>query len=197
MILPYLAELSEKKVILASLSPRRKKILSEIGLEFDVIGADVEEGGDRSNPSEYALKNAEKKSKFVSQNNSADLIIASDTIVVLENKILEKPKNKENAREILSSLSGKNHAVISAVSLVFENKNVVNFFERTEVKFKKLNEAFLNSYLETDEPYDKAGAYGLQGIGSTFVEKIEGDYFNVIGFPVSKFSDKLIEYYGF
>ncbi|XP_068719235.1 dTTP/UTP pyrophosphatase-like isoform X3 [Montipora capricornis] len=122
------------------------------------------------------------------------LIIGADTVVVLNDKILEKPKDKDNAFEMLQSLSGKNHKVFSGVTLVQgdlskagEDSNIVQFYEETLVSFGHLTDDVIHGYIKTGEPMDKAGSYGIQGIGGTLVKSIQGDYFNVMGFPLYHF----------
>ncbi|XP_001625425.2 probable bifunctional dTTP/UTP pyrophosphatase/methyltransferase protein [Nematostella vectensis] len=205
MLEPILESLNTKTVILASSSPRRSEILRRIGLKFQTIPSVFEENLDKSSfehPKDYVLENAKQKALEVAQrmrddkqNNIPDLVIGSDTIVVLENEILEKPKSKENAFKMLKSLSGREHEVYSGVTLVSHSHSAVGldkpsltqFYERTFVTFGELTDDVINGYIKTEEPMDKAGAYGIQGIGGSLVSGIRGDYFNVMGFPLHHF----------
>ncbi|XP_068701796.1 probable bifunctional dTTP/UTP pyrophosphatase/methyltransferase protein isoform X2 [Montipora capricornis] len=202
MLEPLLEVLSSQRIILASGSPRRCEILRRIGLKFEVIPSTFEENLDKNtfkNPSDYVLENSKQKALEVAgrvdrKEKKEHLIIGADTVVVLNDKILEKPKDKDNAFEMLQSLSGKNHKVFSGVTLVQgdlskagEDSNIVQFYEETLVSFGHLTDDVIHGYIKTGEPMDKAGSYGIQGIGGTLVKSIQGDYFNVMGFPLYHF----------
>lgn len=174
------------RVILASASPRRRELLKYIFKEFDIIPADVDESLDDSVKIEKAAEYlAEKKAKFISGKYPDALVIGSDTTVVTGGKILGKPEDKTDAENMLKELSGKTHKVITGVS-VFIGEKSVSFSEVTEVKFFNLSESEIEEYLKTDEWKDKAGAYGIQDSAGLFVEKINGDYNNVVGLPVAR-----------
>ncbi len=182
------------KVILASASPRRQELLKNIFKEFEIIPADVDESIDKNIIAEDAAQFlAEKKAKFISEKYPDSLIIGSDTTVVLDDLILGKPADYNDAKKMLELLSGKTHKVITGVSLYIGEKSL-SFSEETEVVFFKLSENEIETYLKTDEWKDKAGAYGIQGAAGLFVEKINGDYNNVVGLPVARLNRRLKEW---
>ncbi len=171
-------------LILASKSPRRIALLQQFGFEFQVITADVTETI-ASTPEDTALDNATEKAKVVFQQYPNNLVIGADTIVVIENQILGKPHDREHAVEMLSRLSGKQHQVITGVSLLspdLERK----FYVATDVLMRPMAGYEINAYIDTDEPMGKAGAYAIQGIGGAFVESIAGCYYNVVGLPLPR-----------
>lgn len=175
-------------MILASASPRRKEILENFGFSFKTITKSVEETSYKGTIEERIKEIAEKKARAVAEEFPNENVVGADTMVILDKKILGKPHNKEEAFCMLKSLSGKSHEVITAFSIININKNVVySDFEVTKVFFKDLSDNEINWYIDTKEPMDKAGAYGIQGKGALFVEKIEGDFFSVMGFPIGKF----------
>ena len=179
-------------MILASNSQRRQEILKDAGFNFKVIASNIEEISDKKNITERILDIAEKKLEQIAKNNINEFVLAADTVVELDGKILGKPKNREEAFRFLKSLSGKVHRVITAY--VFKNisKNIlIREVVVSEVKFFDLDDDTINWYLDTDEPFDKAGAYGIQGYGRILVEKINGDYYSIMGFPISNFLENL------
>jgi len=179
-------------MILASNSKRRQEILRDMGFNFKVLTADIEEISDKKEISEMILDIAEKKLDKIAKENVNDFVLAADTVVELEGRIFGKPKSREEAESFLKTLSGKTHKVITAY--VFKNisKNIViKDVVISKVKFYDLDNETINWYLDTSEPFDKAGAYGIQGQGRVLVEKIEGDYFAIMGFPVSNFLKNL------
>ena len=179
-------------MILASNSQRRQEILKDAGFNFKVITSNIEEISDKKNITERILDIAEKKLEQIAKNNINEFVLAADTVVELDGKILGKPKNREEAFGFLKSLSGKVHRVITAY--VFKNisKNIlIREVVVSEVKFFDLDDDTINWYLDTDEPFDKAGAYGIQGYGRILVEKINGDYYSIMGFPISNFLENL------
>lgn len=185
-----------KNIILASKSPRRQSLLSELGLKFEVNTKEVEEiYPNHLKRQQVALYLSELKAKaFKDEMNADDLIITSDTIVCLGNDILGKPKDEQEAFDMLSKLSGKSHEVITAVTLMCLNKTT-SFYDETEVCFKQLTEDEINYYIDNYKPFDKAGAYGIQEwIGYIGIEKIKGSYFNVVGLPVQKLYQELKNY---
>lgn len=174
------------KIILASLSPRRLDILKQYDLEIEVVSADIEEilrGNEK--PEQVAMSLAFQKTHSVSLIRQGELVLGADTIVVLGDTILGKPRDEKEAFEILKSLSGNTHKVITGISIIKGNKKIIDY-ESTLVKFKDLNKDQITSYINTKEPMDKAGAYGIQGHGKTLVEKIDGSYSNVVGLPIAK-----------
>lgn len=180
-------------IILASGSPRRKEILENTNLKFSVITSDIDERiFENEEPIQLVLRLAFEKCMSVAQNNPSDLVIGADTIVVLDNEILGKPKNEEEAFNTLSKLSNREHQVITGMSIVnLENEKKLVDYAISNVKFKKLTDQDIKDYISTKECLDKAGSYGIQGYGALLVEKIKGDYFNIVGLPISKLSDIL------
>ncbi|WP_300276803.1 Maf family protein [Peptacetobacter sp.] len=179
------------KIILASGSPRRKEILENMNLKFDIIKSSIEETIiENENPKDLVKRLSYEKAFDVAKKNKGSIVIGSDTIVVLENQILGKPNDKKEAFEMLKNMSGKEHSVITGISMIYldENKEIKDFCV-SKVKFKELSDKDINAYIETGEYKDKAGAYGIQGIGSILVEYIKGDYFNIVGFPISYASE--------
>lgn len=181
------------KIVLASQSPRRKKLLNQLGLIFEILPSHKEEIITSSDPVQIVTELALQKALDVSKNIKQALVIGADTIVVFDNKILGKPKSKAEAVEMLSLLSGKTHSVYTGVSFVVTNEEcdptrTFSFFEETKVRFSTLSEEEIATYVATGSPMDKAGAYGIQDDwGSVFVEHIDGDYYNVVGFPLNRF----------
>lgn len=176
----------EEKIILASASPRRRELMVLITTEFEIITADVDETiEDGTSPSDAVMMLSYKKAKAVSDIHEGRTVIGADTVVVCDDVILGKPENRENAKEMLSMLSGRSHQVLTGVTIT-DGEKTDTFFVSSDVTFFTLTEEEINSYAESGEPDDKAGAYAIQGKGSLFVEKINGDYFNIVGFPVSE-----------
>ena len=179
------------RIILASNSPRRKEILGQLNLNFEVIPSDFEEAPVDMKPHDlvehYAyMKAMDVFSKVRATIGSETYIIGSDTIVYSQ-KVMGKPKSKAEAFEMLSELSGKEHQVMSGLCIIQAHTGKsITLHESTRVWMRELKEREINNYIASHEPMDKAGAYAIQGIGSLFVEKIEGCYFNVVGLPVNK-----------
>ncbi len=184
------------KIILASGSPRRKELLTLLGLTFDVIPSDAEEIPIPSAPRETVEKLSRLKALDVAgQLTAPSLVIGADTVVSLNNEILGKPKDSQNAIEMLTKLQGKTHQVYTGVTCVINQKGhqeLFTFSEVTEVKMYPMTTAEITAYVATKEPLDKAGAYGIQGKAAIFIEKISGDYNNVVGFPLSRFYQELL-----
>ena len=179
-------------MILASNSQRRQEILKDAGFNFRVITSNIEEISDKENVIERILDIAEKKLEQIAKNNVNEFILAADTVIELDKNIFGKPKDREEAFKFLKLLSGKIHRVITAY--VFKNisKNIlIREVVISEVKFFDLDDETINWYLDTGEPFDKAGAYGIQGYGRVLVEKIDGDYYSIMGFPISNFLENL------
>ena len=177
--------------ILASKSPRRREILENLGLKFEVITADTDESCDITDPRLFVEELALRKGRAVAGEIDGDtVIIASDTVVACGGEILGKPRDRADARRMLDMLSGSKHDVISGIALITKNKTVVTS-ESTTVFFDTVEENDVEKYLDTDEAYDKAGAYAIQGYASLWINGINGDYFNVVGLPVKKLSDTL------
>ncbi len=184
------------KIILASQSPRRKLLLTQLGLKFDVIPSLTEEVITSNNPTSIVQNLSFQKSFEVSKKVDNAYIIGADTIVVFENKILGKPRNTLDACTMLSMLSGKTHQVFTGVSIQKkmngEIGNHYQFIEETNVTFSTLSDNEIHSYIKTGSPMDKAGAYGIQDDwGAVFVKEIKGDFYNVVGFPINRFYQEM------
>lgn len=186
---------SEKRLALASSSPRRKQLLEEIGLKFDIFPADIDEDiKEGESPEEHTLRLAEKKAKTVAQKVKNGWIIGADTIVFIDNRILGKPSDIHEAKEMLLLLSGRYHKVATAFCFfnAATGENVKRVVD-SRVKIKNLTNKEIEDYLKTGEPLGKAGAYAVQGIGGFMVEKIEGSYTNVVGLPMEELKKVLEE----
>ena len=179
----YLGE--KMKIILASKSPRRKEILQNLGFEFSIVTADTDESSNETDPRALTRDLARRKGRDVVKlmNDSDMLVISCDTVVWCDGKILGKPKSKDDAIGMLRLLSGRKHTVTSGLSLSLNGKTVTDS-EDTDVYFADLSEEFIEKYVESGEPMDKAGSYAVQGTASMWIEKIDGCYFNVVGLPV-------------
>lgn len=173
------------QLILASGSPRRKELLSLFRIPFTVIPADVDETMDPANaPCEEVARLSAKKARAVKREPD-DVVIAADTIVVCEGKVLGKPKSEENAYHMLSLLSGRDHQVMTGCT-VLRGEKCETFTEVTDLHFRTLSEREIRAYIASGEPMDKAGAYGIQGGAALFCRRMEGDYYNVMGLPVCR-----------
>ena len=180
------------KIILASASPRRKELLTQIGVKFEIMISDKETDIDSSNPIKACEKQAMQKALDIEEKAALKykedyIIIAADTIVALEDTILGKPKDKEDAKLMLERISGKKHKVYTAVCVLNSRlKTHKSFVEETAVEVAELSKEDIDFYLSKDEAYDKAGAYAIQGLFSRYIVGIEGDYYNVMGLPVGR-----------
>jgi len=191
-----------RRIVLASASPRRKELLTQVGFEFDIITSDCEEITTKTKPSEVVeelsyLKAADVADKLDKQSEQL-LIIGSDTVVALDDIIMGKPKNEEDAFRMLKALQGREHSVITGVTMIFtepgrEDKTIV-FSTETKVWFYSMNDDEIRAYIDTKEPMDKAGAYAIQGLCAAYIERIEGDYNTVVGLPVADICKVLREY---
>ena len=179
------------KIILASASPRRKEILKKLNLEFTIHPSNFDENTipvDNNNPKKYCKDLAIQKALIISNRFPDSFIIGADTIVYCNNKILGKPKNYSEAKEHLKLLSNKQHDVYTAVSLLNKiNKVQKSFIDKTSVFFHKLDYTDIEFYIKYYKPFDKAGSYAIQDWSSVFIKKIDGCFYNVVGFPLSKF----------
>lgn len=175
-----------KRVVLASQSPRRRELLASIGLNFMTKAVPTQEVWNDTLPIGKAVEQiAYEKAKAVQDLLPNDIILSADTVVCLNDQVLGKPKNEEEAYAMIQMLSGKTHTVITAVCILKEEQKEV-FHECSEVTFFELSEEEIQSYVKTKEGLDKAGAYGIQGLGKILVEKINGDYYNIVGLPIAK-----------
>ncbi|PHF04663.1 septum formation inhibitor Maf [Bacillus pseudomycoides] len=183
-----------KKLILASGSPRRKELLELAGVPFEIVVSEIEETiGAYSSPADIVMSLALQKASAVVENHEDSVVLGADTIVTYESRILGKPKDEAEAKEILQLLSGKTHEVYTGVALISKEKTVT-FYERTEVTFWELTEEEVDVYIATKEPLDKAGSYGIQGKGSIFVQHIQGDYYSVVGLPIARLVRELKQF---
>ena len=185
-----------KTIILASASPRRKELLKKIGLRFKVEPSNYEEDIPSGlEPHELAQKISLEKAKVVAVKHQNVIVIAADTFIVFGGRILGKPRTEKEAREMLEAISGESHSVITGFSIIDTGKNkTLSKSVETKIYIRKLTSAEIDAYVKSKEPLDKAGAYAIQGLGAVFVEKIEGDYFNVIGLPLSALTEALKEF---
>ena len=191
------------KIILASASPRRKELLTQIGVKFEIMISDKETDIDSTDPIKACEKQAMQKALDIEEKAALKykedyIIIAADTIVALEDTILGKPKDKEESRLMLKRISGKKHKVYTAVC-VFNSrlKTHKSFVEETAVEVAELSKEDIDFYLSDDEAYDKAGAYAIQGLFSRYIVGIEGDYYNVMGLPVGRvYREHLADFVG-
>ena len=178
-------------LVLASASPRRKELISFISSDVKIFPADVDESFSDDIPAESVPEIlAVRKAKVVADMFPEDTVIGSDTSVIVDGIILGKPTDKEDAKRMLRLLSGKTHKVITGCA-IFKKGRSISFSESTEVTFYDLTEQEIENYIATNEPMDKAGAYGIQGYGSLLIKGINGDYFNVVGLPIAKLNKVL------
>lgn len=174
------------RVILASSSPRRRQLLDLIGIAHEVQPANIDETmRAREVPRRHAERLAREKATKIATRDPDLITIGADTVVVINRKVLGKPRDEAEAIHMLSQLSGREHTVITAVA-VARGKKVRSAIEEVQVRFRRLRDDEIRAYVATGEPMDKAGAYGIQGYGATIVECIEGDYFAVMGLPLSR-----------
>lgn len=187
------------RIVLASASPRRKELLTQLGLEFEICVSDVEEKVTETIPSKMVEELSFQKAEAVFRQIQGDvLVIGADTVVALDGEILGKPKNPQHAAEMLQSLQDREHQVYTGVTLFQregEKECSETFSENTHVKFYPMTEEEIALYVASGEPMDKAGAYGIQGLGGRFVERINGDYNNVVGLPIARLYQELKKYY--
>ncbi|MEK7540947.1 MAG: Maf family protein [Patescibacteria group bacterium] len=182
-----------KKIILASQSPRRKELLLQIGLDFEIDPSNYEEDMTlKMNPAKLAEHLSLGKARDVAKRYKDAIVISADTIVAVGNEVFGKPKTPERAKYMLEKLSGRAHSIITGFTIIDtkSSKQISNSVE-TKVYFKNLSEQEIDSYIATGEPLDKGGGYAIQGKAALFVEKIEGDYFNIVGLPILSLSEEL------
>jgi septum formation protein len=173
-------------LVLASKSPRRAELLRRLGLEFRIVAAEVDESYiDHEMPADHAERLAREKAITIARQESGALVIGCDTIVIIDSDVLGKPRDEAEALRMLLRLAGRDHEVITGVA-VASGERLYSAIERVRVRFRSLDRSECEAYVATGEPMDKAGAYGIQGFGSALVDSIEGDYFAVVGLPVSR-----------
>ncbi|MFT4412795.1 Maf family protein [Fredinandcohnia humi] len=175
-----------QNLVLASGSPRRKELLHNLKLSFDVSVSNIDESIDETLPAEeLVMKIAEKKAKAVAVQHPDSFVIGADTAVLFQNQFLGKPKNEQDSIKVLKALSNQTHEVVTGVAIIHQESHIL-FVEKTEVTFWELSDEEIAEYVASGEPRDKAGSYGIQGLGSALVKHIKGDYFNVVGLPISR-----------
>ena len=179
-------------LVLVSKSPRRREILEMSKIDFRILLINVDENVEEKDPKKYVELTARKKGLAGINELPNDTILSCDTIVVLDDEILEKPKNKLDAYQMIKKLSGRSHFVYTGVYLGSKNNHFEECFHvETKVKVSKMTEKEIIDYINTDEPYDKAGGYAIQGLFGKYIEGIEGDYFNVVGLPINEINKHL------
>jgi septum formation protein len=184
---PFVSARVQERLLLASASPRRREILENLGFEFEILPADVDESEVPWNdPVESAKLLAEIKGVEVQVKRPRKTVIAADTIVLCEGEVMGKPSENEEAAEMLGKLSGRMHEVVTGLALLAPPNIRMIEAESTKVFFRGLTSREITRYINTREPFDKAGAYAIQGFASAFIDRIEGDYFNVVGLPVAR-----------
>ncbi|MEK4230152.1 Maf family protein [Solibacillus sp. FSL H8-0538] len=182
-----------EQFVLASASPRRKELLSMLGIPFDIVTSNVEETSVRADSvQEYVREVALLKTRDVAVNCPTKTVIGADTIVVFNNKLLHKPKSHEEAISHLKTLANNRHQVMTAVAIIQPNGSETTFVEETTVVFKDVSAALIEAYVHSGDPFDKAGGYGIQTIGALLVDRIEGDYNNVVGLPLATLVETLL-----
>src|SRR5262245_17933963 len=174
-------------IVLASQSPRREQLLRMLGLQFDITPADVDETYRRGeNAKAHAERLAREKAMKVSAARPDALVIGSDTVVVLDRQVLGKPRDENDAIDMLMRLQGRTHRVETGIAVATPDQLVLSGIETVRVHFRPFDRAMAEEYVATNEPMDKAGAYGIQGFGAAIVERIEGDFFAVMGLPIGR-----------
>ena len=180
-----------KHIILASASPRRKEILELADLKFDVMPSDAQEITTKTAPNEVVMELASIKAKDIyKKSEKQSMIVGADTVVACQGQILGKPTDEADAKRMLTMLSGQTHEVYTGVCVIEDGKTKT-FYEETKVTFYEISDEQIDYYIKTGEPMDKAGSYGIQGKAAVFIKGIEGDYYNVVGFPIARFLQEI------
>ncbi|MGG0663210.1 Maf family protein [Viridibacillus arvi] len=184
---------TKRSFILASASPRRKELLGRLNIPFEIVTADVEETSvQASQVSQYVTEVALLKARAVAKISPGRVVIGADTIVAKDNQLLHKPKSHDEAMAHLRTLRNTEHEVLTAVAIIEEDGTESTLVEKTTVIFKNVSDALLEAYVATGDPFDKAGGYGIQTEGVFLVDRIEGDYLNVVGLPLASLCEHLI-----
>lgn len=195
MVLDLQENNNKLNIILASTSKRRVDMLKELGVNFISVSPNFDENLIKiKDPKKYVETLAKCKAESI-QNVENSIIIAADTIVYLDGEILEKPKDKDHARQMLKKLSNNTHTVYTGVCIKGPDGESHTFYEKTRVTFAEISENEIEKYINTNEPFDKAGGYGVQDKGKVFIHKVHGDFFNVVGFPIAKVYKFLLQNY--
>jgi nucleoside triphosphate pyrophosphatase len=179
--------MSAGSVVLASASPRRRELLAQLGVAFDVVPSAVPEIPQSGEPAEvFAQRVAREKATEVARQCPGSVVLGADTVVVIDDTILNKPGDRNDARRMLRMLSGRSHCVLTAVALIDPSGQCDELLVQSEVEFRPLSARDIEEYLDTGEPFDKAGAYGVQGFAKQFVVAVRGSYSNVVGLPIDE-----------
>ena len=180
-----------KHIILASASPRRKEILELADLKFDVMPSDAQEITTKTAPNEVVMELASIKAKDIyKKSEKQSMVVGADTVVAYQGQILGKPADEADAKRMLTMLSGQTHEVYTGVCVIEDGKTKTSY-EETKVTFYEISDEQIDRYIKTGEPMDKAGSYGIQGKAAVFIKGIEGDYYNVVGFPIARFLQEI------
>ena len=180
-----------KHIILASASPRRKEILELADLKFDIMPSNAQEITTKTAPNEVVMELASIKVKDIyEKSEKQSMIVGADTVVAYQGQILGKPADEADAKRMLTMLSGQTHEVYTGVCVI-EDEKIKTFYEETKVTFYEISDEQIDHYIKTGEPMDKAGSYGIQGKAAVFIKGIEGDYYNVVGFPIARFLQEI------
>lgn len=180
-----------KHIILASASPRRKEILELADLKFDIMPSNAQEITTKTAPNEVVMELALIKAKDIyEKSEKQSMIVGADTVVAYQGQILGKPTDEADAKRMLTMLSGQTHEVYTGVCVI-EDEKIKTFYEETKVTFYEISDEQIDRYIKTGEPMDKAGSYGIQGKAAVFIKGIEGDYYNVVGFPIARFLQEI------
>lgn len=178
--------------MLASASPRRRHLLEMLGIAHEVVPSDVDETRlDGEVPEAMAVRLASAKARAVLAERPGHLVLAADTVVVIDDQVLGKPADPADAERMLATLSGRSHRVVTAVALALPEGEVLERYDVTTVWFRELSSELISAYVATGEPLDKAGSYGVQGVGAVLVERVDGDFFSVMGLPLRLVVDLL------
>lgn len=181
----------QNNLILASASPRRRQLLTDLGVSFSIISADIDEAVlINEQPADYVSRLALQKAQKILSANEYSVVLGADTCVVVDQEILGKPESQDDALQMLLSLSGRWHQVLTAVAVISKDR-IRQVLVSTEVEFCHLDEQVCNAYWQTNEPQDKAGSYAIQGIGGRFVRQIKGSFSAVVGLPVAETAELL------
>ena len=180
------------QLILASASPRRKELLGLLGIPFVIRAADIDETMDPHVPAEQEVRRVSRLKALAVPREPEDVVVAADTIVVCDNRVLGKPEDSRQAMEMLEMLSGRDHQVMTGCTVI-RGSRIESFTEITHLHFRKLSRQEILRYVRSGEPMDKAGAYGIQGGAALFCENLQGDYYNVVGLPVCRLYETLSE----
>ncbi len=182
--------MKNKQIILASQSPRRKELLKLLDIDFIIKSSDIcEDLKEGLTNEEIVMDLAYQKAEHVRKDFPKSCVLGFDTLVILDGKPLGKPKDREDGFKMLRSLSGRKHRVLTGCAIIGEKLHET-FYDFADVTFNEMSDLEINEYLDTDEPFDKAGAYGIQGYGARYIKKVEGDYYSVMGMPLQKLYNK-------